>query len=195
MKHIYKIAFTGKMGSGKTAASIITTGLLMEKYNEDAIGTVIKFANPIYQTVKAFHRTDNPRIFKQRLGDLARREFGDDIFEKIFAENVQNYLTNRVPELEQNHIVLMTDDLRFIKEYEVAKRFGFTIIRLSSDEDTRRTRIGDASFINTKHRSEIEQDLFVPDFTVNNNVDDPLLSNFENLLRDFYRENKLLGEL
>ena len=159
VKTVYKLAFTGKMGAGKTSTSLLALGIFTEKYGpEDSIGYVIQFANPLHQAAVAFHRREKPRVFLQRLGDLARREFGESVFEDIFKENVEGLISQRVPQLSQKHILLMTDDLRFIGENRLVKELGFTVIRVESDDHLRQARIGPA-FTNVKHRSETEMEL------------------------------------
>jgi dephospho-CoA kinase len=194
-KNVYKIAFCGKMGAGKTSATLISLGLLTDKYGPDAaIGYVLKFAQPLYQSMLAFHRNikgSPERVFLQRLGDLARREFGDTVFETIFEENVNGLITNRLPQIAQQHVLIMTDDLRFLGEYNLLRKLGFTIINIEAAEEIRKERTGDA-FINIKHRSEIEQDLFEPDFTVANDYNDIQMERFEAELKHVIEDNNLL---
>ena len=191
-KKLHKLAFCGKMGSGKTSASLIALGLMTERFGQDAsIGYVIKFAQPIYQSMLAFHRNKGgtaERIFTQRLGDLAKREFGEDVFVNIFEENVIGLITNRLPQLTQENVLIMTDDLRFLSEYKLLKKLGFTIIGVEAPEDLRQRRLGDA-FANIRHRSETELSLFSPDYVVYNDVEEPHLVTFETNL------NKLLDEI
>lgn len=193
-KNIYKLAFTGKMGAGKTTASLVSLGILTEKYGHQAsIGYVIQFANPLHQSAVAFHRKEKPRLFLQRLGDLARREFGEKVFEEIFEENVEGLINQRVPTLTQDHILVMTDDLRFLGENRLLKKLGFTVIKVEADEEFRRQRIG-STFLNVKHRSEIEMEQIVPDFVINNNVNDPRSLHLESQLRQIFSEHNLIGE-
>ncbi len=190
-KNIYKLAFCGKMGAGKTSASLIALGLLAEHFGQqNSIGYVIKFAQPLYQSMLAFHRnkTGNPeRTFLQRLGDLARREFGDNIFEAIFEENVAGLITNRLPQLTQQNVLIMADDLRFLGEYKLLKRLGFTIIGVEAPEDIRQRRLGD-TFVNVKHRSETELSLFSPDYVIYNDVEEPQLVTFEANIKSLLQE-------
>ena len=193
MKQFYKIAFTGKMGAGKTSASLLALGLLADKYGqEDAVGFVIKFANPLHACAIAFHRKEKPRVFLQRLGDLARREFGDDIFEQIFKSNVDGLINIKAPEIKQNHILIMTDDLRFLGEYHLVKELGFTVIRIDSDEEQRKQWLGNA-YMNVRHRSEMEMEQFEPDFVITNNILDPHMADVENQLRVLFQQHGLMG--
>ena len=193
-KKIYKLAFSGKMGAGKTSAIISALGYLTELYGPDqVIGYAIKFAQPLYQSMVSFHRftKGNPeRTFLQRLGDLARREFGDDIMERIFAENVEGVITNKLPILTQEHVLISCDDLRFVGEYKLLKKMGFTTIGVEASEDVRKKRLGDA-YTNTKHRSEVELSLFSPDYIVQNNVEEPYLVTFESDLKNLLNEIKI----
>ena len=194
-KNVYKIAFCGKMSAGKTSATLITLGILTEKYGPDAsIGYVLKFAQPLYQSMLAFHRNTKAkpeRVFLQRLGDLARREFGDNVFENIFEENVNGLITNRLPQIAQQHVLIMTDDLRFLGEYNLLRKLGFTIIKVEAEEEIRKERAGEA-FTNINHRSELEQDLFTADFIVNNDTNDVQMVGFESALKTLITENNLL---
>jgi hypothetical protein len=193
-KQVYKLAFMGKMGAGKSSAALMALGLLAEKYGkENAMGYIIKFANPLHQTALAFHRTEKPRVFLQRLGDLARREFGDDVFEKIFQENVEGLLTIKIKELPHQHLLVMTDDLRFTGEYNLAKQLGFIVIKIDTDDEVRKARIGD-TFVNVKHRSEIEQELFTPDFVLYNNDEDPQMLALESQFKTLIEKHKLFGD-
>jgi hypothetical protein len=194
MKRVYKLAFMGKMGAGKSTVALEALGLFVAKHTtEDSIGYFIKFANPLHQCALAFHRREKPRTFLQRLGDLGRREFGDDVFERIFEENVEGLITKKVPELEQNNILLMTDDLRFTGEYNLVKRLGFTVIAVGADEELRKQRIGPA-FTNVKHRSEMEMEQITPDFVIDNNEDDPHMLAVNSQLRQIFNEHKLIGD-
>lgn len=175
-KQLFKVAFCGKMGAGKTASTLAALGLLKAIYGDSAAGFVIKFAQPIYATVRAFHRGEKPRVFMQRLGDLARREFGDDIMEKIFEENFAGLVTQELPSRQEKYILIMSDDCRFIKEWELLKNLGFTIIKVEADDEIRAKRIGE-TFTNVKHRSETELLKIKPDFIINNNEDDQFLVN------------------
>lgn len=194
MKNVHRLAFMGKMGAGKSTAALVALGIYTEKYGpDDSIGVIIQFANPLHQSAVAFHRKEKPRVFLQRLGDLARREFGDDVFEKIFEENVEGFLNNRLPQVPQHNALLMTDDLRFKGEYNLLKKLGFTIIKVEADEEARKKRLGNA-FTNVKHRSEMEMEQFRPDFVIDNSNYDPQNLAMDNQLRTLFNSYKLIGE-
>jgi dephospho-CoA kinase len=196
-KRIIKIAFYGKMGAGKTTASLAASGALADKFGqEDSIGYVIKFAQPLYNCLQAFHRTvkEAPeRTFMQRTGDLARREFGDNIMERIFRENVEGLITNKLPTLAQSNVLIMTDDLRFLGEYKLLKEMGFCIIQIEADEETRKERLG-SSFTNIRHRSEMEQEQFIPDFVIENNQTLDYMTALENKIKFLADNQSLFGD-
>jgi hypothetical protein len=171
-KELIKLAFCGKMGTGKTLSTLISLGLLKDKLGDNSSGFVIKFAQPIYAALRALHRAEKARVWMQRFGDLSRREFGDDVFERIFEENFVGLTTNELPNRPEQYVLIMTDDCRFIKEYELVKNLGFTVIRLDTDDEIRARRIGD-TFTNTKHRSEIELEQFEPEYIIENNEENP----------------------
>ena len=193
-KKIYKLAFSGKMGAGKTSGIIASLEYLSDLYGpENVIGYAVKFAQPLYQCMVSFHRFTKgnaERTFLQRLGDLARREFGDDIMERLFAENVESVITNKLPTLTQEHVLISCDDLRFVGEYKLLKKLGFTTIGVEASEDIRRQRLGDA-YTNVKHRSEVELSLFNPDHVIHNNVQEPFLATFENDVKNLLNEIKI----
>jgi hypothetical protein len=192
-KKLYKLAFCGKMGSGKTTATLVALGALTEKYGAElAIGYVIKFAQPLYQSMLAFHRMVKgkpERVFLQRLGDLGKREFGEDVFERIFEDNIQGLITNRLPQLKQEHILVMTDDLRFPNEYNCLKKLNFTVIGIETETDIRQKRIAEA-YTDPEHNSETSLQLFEPDFSFANNFDTVDL--FEAALQQLLQDNDLI---
>lgn len=192
MKNICKIAFTGKMGAGKSTATLSSLGLFTEKYGfDDTKGFIIAFANPLHQCAMAFHCKEKPRKFLQRVGDVAREEFGDDIIEKIFQENVENLINKRIPGMPEGNVLIMVDDLRFLNEYKLVKELGFTVIRVETDEEVRKKRLGNL-FTNVKHRSETEMELFAPDFVIQNNDEDPEYINLESQLKQLFLENDII---
>jgi hypothetical protein len=194
MKNIHKLAFTGKMGAGKTSASLTALGLFIEKYGEENIKHYpLKFANPLHRCAIVFHRKEKPRVFLQRLGDLARREFGDDVMERIFEEDVESIITEIAPTLNQEHILLITDDLRFLGEYNLLKKLGFTTIGIEASDEVRKLRIG-PTFTNVKHRSEMEMEQFSPDFVIDNNEDDPQMMSLNAQLRRLLNKHSLIGD-
>lgn len=195
MKNIYKLAFTGKMGAGKTTAALEALGIFTEHYGpEDSIGYIIQFANPLHQSAVAFHRREKPRTFLQRLGDLARREFGEDVFENIFEENVVALENITAHKIAQNNILLLTDDLRFLGEYTLVKELGFSVIRVEASEPVREIRLGKA-FTNVKHRSETEMEQIRPDFVISNDINDPHKLAVNAQLRQIFSEHKLVGDI
>jgi dephospho-CoA kinase len=197
-KRVIKIAFCGKMGAGKTQATYSMLGLLADQFGQDnSVGFVIKFAQPLYNSLIAFHRYSKgkaERTFMQRLGDLARREFGDNVLDNIFRENVEGLITNKLPELTQENVLIMTDDLRFLTEYELLKEMGFCIIRVEASEEVRKERLGE-TFTNIKHRSEVEQELFVPDFVIDNSQSDTHMAILEAHLKHLVETQNLFGDM
>lgn len=193
VKKVFKLAFTGKMGAGKSSAALQALGIFTEKYGPtDSIGYIIQFAHPLHQCAVIFHRKEKPRVFLQRLGDLARREFGDDVFENIFRNNLHGLIVNKLPTIHQNHVLIMTDDLRFMGEYNLVKELGFKIIKMEADEEVRKARLGDL-FTNVKHRSEMEMEQFESDFVLYNNTSDPQMLDVDVQLRDLFSREKLIG--
>jgi len=147
---IYKFAITGKMGTGKsTMCKRIVAAL------EPSVFVTLKFAKPIYDALSIFGQEKKHRRFMQQLGDIARFNFGDDIFEQLFEKQYSNFIDMAAPYRGQT-VVLACDDCRFMGEYTLLKRLGFLVIKLVTDDVIRRQRI--STWGNTGHRSETELD-------------------------------------
>lgn len=169
--NILKVAFVGKMGSGKTTAAELMEEVIRENMPVAAVN--LKFANPIYDVVSLFARSQEtelevkPRQFMQDLGDIARRDFGDSVFERLFEREFINTvnLTNALP---GNRLTMITcDDVRFIGEAHLLTGLGFHIIEIECPDDIRKARLGDA-YVNESHRSEMELEEIEKDATVIN---------------------------
>jgi energy-coupling factor transporter ATP-binding protein EcfA2 len=194
-KIIHKIAFCGKMGSGKSTAAIALTGLMTDKYGyQDLKAWVIAFANPLKMSAMAFKVEENeekPRVFLQRLADLARREFGEDIMIRILQKSVNHAIYEAAPQIPHSHILIMCDDLRFKDEAEALKQMGFVLVRIEANDEIRKQRLGDA-YTNVTHRSEMELDLFEPDFVVRNDTNEPQAHMFTENLKEAFEQHGLL---
>lgn len=168
-KHIYKFAFCGKMGSGKTTAAEAAFHIYRNRYGPDNVyAGILKFAQPLYEARDSLHIDFKPRTFLQRYGDLCREEFGDDIFERVFELRFNKLLQERIPSLEEKHILFMCDDLRFKGEQDLLNKLNFKIIRIDADDEVRKERLAE-TFVNTSHRSEQELIKIKPDVVIVNN--------------------------
>lgn len=142
------IAFTGKMGSGKTTLA----GLIRNQLACTGIPIIpiLKFADPLYDMQDyAYTRLGlktpaiKDRKFLQFLGTEWARAMDQDIFLKVYAEEIKSTAKN-VP-------FVLTDDARYDNEGQLIKDLGGTLIRVNASVDTRGNRIG---ISNPEHASE-----------------------------------------
>ena len=157
-----KIAFSGKMGSGKDTA----VDYLINKIN----GTQISFAEPIYnimnyaQNVAGFS-LEKDRKFLQLVGTEWARNIDNNVWVNIALEKARK--------LEGNVFV---SDLRFINEFESLKDDGWVCVKLIRNTSNNSKRAGTGS---VSHISETILD------TIPNNRWDYIIYN-NGTLEKFY---------
>ena len=147
-----KIAFVGKMRSGKdTAADYIMS---------HEHGVIVKFADPLYKMQHAIYEIlgipepKRDRKLLQLLGtDWGRATFGEDVWVNTLIKN-----------LPKSGNIYNTD-CRFVNEAEVLKAEGFTIVKIIRDDNLRE----EAGAEHVYHKSELEIDLIKWDFIITNN--------------------------
>jgi len=148
--HPIKIAFHGKMGTGKDTA----VDYLINKYK----GEKITFAQPLYdilhyaQSVCGFKKQKD-RKFLQFIGTEWGREIDSEIWVKICVE--------RSKKLEGN---IYNNDCRFENELKALKDIGFTCVKIKR-QNCHHKRVGNGK---TEHLSEkgLDDNLF--DFVIEN---------------------------
>ena len=149
-----KIAFAGKMGSGKDTAS----DYMIEKYK----GTKVSFASPIYDIMNFAQKTcgfelEKDRKFLQIVGSEWAREKNPSVWIDILLKKTSN-----------KHGNFFVSDLRYNKELEVLKKEKWIcvkIVRTFIDKD----REGTGSI---KHESETSLDNVINekwDYVIENN--------------------------
>lgn len=153
-KKIYKVAFTGKLKTGKTTSTEMLEEILRQYYPAIAVFP-LKFAAPIYDCLHQFgwvwEEKGKPRRFMQKLGDLAREEFGDDIFEKLFEQVYNAVYLQATTVLPYDRVLIVVDDVRFVHEAFLLKELGFDIIKVERLYGEQDSDSGDPN-----HRSEVE---------------------------------------
>lgn len=159
MREIIRVAFAGKMGVGKTTAANMLEEILRKDEGSAVSSINLKFADPIYEVLQILGRWEDnsfekPRQFMQKFADLARHEFGDDIFELLFEGK---YFTAEMScdVLKTPRILISVDDVRFENELILLHNLGFYIIGIECPDNIRSRRV---DFINPNHRSETEMD-------------------------------------
>lgn len=170
-----KIAFTGKLRSGKS----LLTGYaaLFYEFVPFAFGDVLK---------KDFHdknpdvpREPKPRASYQSHGQEMRREHGEDIWINRTLEKVRCYESRRA----------LIEDVRQPNEFKRLKDEGYTIIRINASDELRieRARKAGDSFTEAdlSHETEKYIDGFEVDYEVTNNGSlEELADQFDEIMRD-----------
>ena len=133
-----RIVFIGNQGAGKTTA-------LESVYKSSSNGFYFKFAQPIYDVLKAI-KQEKHRAFMQQFSDLAKEHFGNDIFNKI---------AEKILEEKISCSNIYCDDCRYFAELDLLKKYDFKAIFIDTPEDVRKKRIGNM-FKNPNHNSELE---------------------------------------
>lgn len=171
---IIRIAFTGKMRSGKTTAA----DYLWMKYDFKTLsfGQPIKriaeeyFAHlyePIYSSEngKSIAGYKKPRKLLQQIGQLFR-QIDEDVWIKRAEQTMKYYEQYR----DTRGIVI--DDLRQPNEYEWARANGFVIIRINAPDSLRIERAkaagDDFDEADLTHETERYIDGFAVDYEIDN---------------------------
>ena len=157
----YKIAFSGKMRSGKDTA----VNYMLKNFG----GVRVAFADILYGILHFAQKTcgfDNKkdRKFLQFVGTEWARSINPDVWidavlQKVGKQNCNIYLS----------------DLRFLNEYKRLKQDGWILIRINRSDQKSFTTEND----NTSHKSECELDTIKDwDYVINNSSD----------LKDFHHQ-------
>src|SRR5690554_100848 len=182
-----KIAICGQLRSGKSTASVhlvhnhgfqpISFGAELKNHADRlfAFSDVYK-SEPIVINDEQFGGTRTigkrkPRRLYQDFGEKMR-ELDPNIWIEHAAEKVRLIELIAAANGEQARIVI--DDLRQPNEYEWARANGFTIVRITADEETRLERAkragDDFSIEDLRHPTELYVQDFEVDFDIWNGV-------------------------
>lgn len=166
-----KIGIIGQQCAGKTTAA----NFICEQFDETE---VIKFADPIYATLKA-HQQEKNRAFMQEFSDVAKKYFGKNIYVECFKENVKEIelilakkdsilmIDNPRPKIRKNLIIC--DDIRYASEFAVAKELGFDVISIDASTDIRKKRaekLGLDFIENHSSETEIFEIIYKADYVI-----------------------------
>lgn len=159
---VVKIGIVGQQCSGKTTAA----NFLSEHFDETRF---IKFADPIYGTLKALRQEKN-RAFMQEFGDFAKKHFGEHIFVVNFNVAVQEYeeYLNNLRENVREYLIVC-DDIRRKYEFDAAKELGFKIISIDANTKTRKKRaekLGLDFIEDHNSETEIPEILYKADYVI-----------------------------
>ena len=122
-----RFAIIGQQCSGKSTVA----DLLFEMWHYGKI--VIKFADPIYDTLRAL-RQKKHRAFMQEFGEMAKRHFGEMVFVDIFKAKM------RLADSKFPDMLVVCDDVRRDYEAEAVLECGFKIIYVHADRLVRLSR-------------------------------------------------------
>jgi len=150
------IGLTGKRGVGKT----VIANLISEKTN----APVLSFAGPLKEMIEKaqictheelyFRKNEFSRMMLQKIGTNIFRNQVDRRFwikrmkERIFSDYYKSE-------------IIIIDDVRFKNEAQYIKNNGGKVVQVIR---------GDIGFTIDNHESEMECELIVPDWIIDNNV-------------------------
>lgn len=198
-----RIALTGKMRSGKTSAADFL--FMNYGFRQVSFGDALKrVANDLFEDSPLYVSEDitescpfsdsgarvigskKPRKLYQDVGTVLR-QLDPDVWIRQVATTIEVYEDSR----STNGIVI--DDLRQPNEYEWARDNGFTIIRITSDEDARIDRIkarGDDYVASAlSHETETHSDGFDVDYEIcNNGTYDEFVAELDRVTRQIVSE-------
>jgi len=176
MKKTFKIAFSGKICSGKTTSSVY----LINRCKNEMIK--LSFADKIKELAHdLFDMKNKNRKLLQNIG-TAMRKINPDVF--------ANYLIKQ----SKKHNLVCVDDARFLNEINSLRKNGFYIVKLNISKDLQLRRLK-LEYPNTfekhvsrfGHQSEQEIDLIHPsmfDQIINVDVDN-LFNELEKIIEKF----------
>jgi hypothetical protein len=180
------IAFVGKKGSGKsTACEYLSTDNTIRINFKDKLIEELRTKFPellqaIIKTLDDNAMTYNPanpwtverlftekpllvRTLMQNYGTDVCRASDPDYFVKTWEAKVAEYHDHRI----------LTDDCRFISEYEAVRRQGGVVIRIE--------RVGLVS--TDTHTSELEMDSIPADYTIKASTKDELYTQLDSIIK------------
>lgn len=150
---VYKIAFIGKMHSGKTTA-VDTLFNLGVKNN--LLCAIVKFAKPLYECQNMFSSEGKNRLFLQELSSMVKKHFGKFILSDLFVEQVK-YIEMLHSDYPTYDSLILCDDIRVQSDFYTAINLGFKIIGIDTPDEVRKQRNPDL-FLGTNHETEKEID-------------------------------------
>lgn len=155
------IAFTGKMGVGKsTACKFFTDQPDCEKLGfkdallrevDERMGPVLDIASTLYNIPREELFQKKPPLIRallQNYGTEVRRRDDENYWAKQWKSKAYSEL------LRGNSVVV--DDVRFLNEAEAVRELGGIIVRLTRPDIT----------TTGSHQSELEMDAIVPDHVI-----------------------------
>lgn len=179
------IAFTGKMGSGKSTAIQIFKDLYLEKKVIEH-----KFAQPLYDMQEYIYRRLEPAYVRpdnfvkdRKLLQWLGTEFGRNLKESLWVDLWKEKVAKST-----NVDAVLCDDCRFDNEAKTVKEMGGKIIMLISAETNNRIDTKDGI---PNHKSEQGVDQKYVDFVVDNRYSLTMFkANLEEIFNQIMKEGK-----
>lgn len=148
-KYMRIIAFSGKMGSGKTEAARITSEIV-EKLGFRPV--IVKFADPIYKIMQAqcsilnlYFDKPKMRPVMQFIGKHYRKEYGANFWVDRWEMEVKHAemfgIEHNAVNPKPKEAVYICDDLRYDNEARKISKLKGKIVQVITSDEMRRERI------------------------------------------------------
>lgn len=141
-----RLAFYGPMASGKT----FSANYLVKHFGYTKIALADKLKSVVYDLYGLTGKDGVGRKLLQEFADECKR-WDSDVFIKHFLYRVK-YIEENQPGPHK----IICDDVRFLREAEILKRHGFTLVRVNCDSDIIQERI-DKLYPNLPAETRIHQ--------------------------------------
>ena len=167
---MYSIALSGAAHSGKSEVAAFFEELFEERGLDKH--HILKFADPIYQSLECHGQFNKNRLAMQKLSDVMKECYGENIYVNHFRDIY--YKTKKQSACYGGPDLIICDDLRYIQEFDLVKSLGFVTIAITADEETRRRRAKELGVeFSDSHSSETEVESLVTrcDFIIENGRD------------------------
>jgi len=151
------IAFTGRMGSGKSTAAKVLEKLGFKRFS---------FAAKLKELAEdLFEMKDKDRKLLQDFG-ASMRDIQKDVWAKYLIRKIELYVLQQT--VNKGSIRIVVDDLRYLNEAAILRENGFVLVRLIAlNEEARFNWLRKHETLEGEnHSSETEQDLIPVDYTI-----------------------------
>lgn len=158
----YRLAISGKMGSGKSSLAKLLVKNFDNIHQEVTYGAVYSFATKLKAISEEIFNIDPAvkdeecRRILQEVGTKMR-----EVRSSVWVDFLLNRMDNNASLVNERitpyrFIIQVVDDLRYKNEYYALKDKGFFLIRIEADTDVRFNRLG--KLHGEDHLSETELD-------------------------------------
>lgn len=185
------IGFTGKKGHGKTTASSHATQVLKQKgytvihvrFKDAIIDTMNSKLDRTLTLLGNHYTMSREQLFDEKppMMRVLMQEVGTEIYRAInpdywVLEWYRKMFAVYQEAQDKEKLVVLTDDVRFINEYQLLKAKGGTLLRIN--------RNGYDDGVSTNHATETEMDTFVPDYIIEAKMKEELEKEVETFINN-----------